>query len=114
MSVQPVGIYATPSRRIEAVFQQPRRFPEYLRLQNIRDRVDVSQGIAAGSGTRVAMDPTVPDARDATLARIGEIRPVDDASCSDVAEQCSSACDQASRGAMIPVDGLGRMIDVIA
>lgn len=109
----PIGYYDAPQGRAQAIFQQPRRFPEYLRLQNIRERVvDIVEfsgpGIDAPSR---ATDAVAGPACDRTLARIGDVLPVTPAESSTEAGS-NSASPVPTNSHMI--DGIGRMIDVIA
>lgn len=111
-----------------AVFAQPRRFPEHLRLQNIRERtVDV---VALSPESREAERAGAPAGSEAgsgsgcddTLARIG------DAKIADVLEtEAESAIGGGAAGGAgaplpamtvpgrggVPADAVGRMIDVI-
>ena len=95
------------------MFLQPRRFPEYLRLQNIRDRgVDIAELSPASvkAGTTPAESPSEA-ARDNTLARIGEVLPAEGVSQSGPACACDSGVPRLVHSGF---DGLGRMIDVVA
>lgn len=112
----PIGFNDSPWRRAEPVFLQPRRFPEYLRLQNIRDRgVDLAElsPRARAVGDGAAADPSDPTAPrlDQTLARIGEVRPVKPGGSGEAPQASACACPPATTQS---IDGLGRMIDVMA
>jgi hypothetical protein len=113
IGLHPVGIYDSPWRRSEGVFLQPRRFPEYLRLQNIRDRVDDIHEIGARPNDDPARDGWANGAaRDATLAKIGEVLPVDQSE--RAGGLCDRPCPATPPASTTSIDGLGRMIDTIA
>lgn len=94
------------------MYQQPPRFPEALRLQNALDR---AQGRAADL---VELSrPARPDATqeigstDGTLARIGDVPPVE----APDTQACARACPSQRPAPLTRhADGLGRMIDLIA
>jgi hypothetical protein len=113
----PTGLFDSPWRRAEGVFLQPRRFPEYLRLQNVRDRgVDLAElsPTVRRAGDGGGEPPVAPagSGRDATLARIGEVRPVEPRGCGASAAAGSGHPDPPPTTRSI--DGLGRMIDLMA
>ena len=124
----PVPLYGTPQRASLAVFAQPRRFPEYLRLQNIRERtVDVVALSPESLEAERACAPAAAKSQsgagcDDTLARIG------DAKIADVLEsEAEGAIGGGAAGGAsaplpamtvpgrggVPADAVGRMIDMI-
>ena len=111
--IQPIGLFGSPWRRVESVFLQPRRFPEYLRLQNVRDRgFDLPKltGAAGGRACVPGAQGSAEPGRDPTLARIGDVPPVEP----------QAVCARGGDAAPDPpattraIDGLGRMIDLMA
>jgi len=105
------GFYGTPFRRVEPTFLQPRRYPEYLRLQNISERrVDIAEFSSGGLGRGVeAGSGGSGGSRDETLAKIGDVLPIEPG-----AGATPSAFKPAGQQPMVRgIDGLGRMIDVL-
>ena len=102
------GFYGTPFRRVEPIFLQPRRYPEYLRLQNLYERrVDIAELSTGGLGRGV--EAASGGSRDETLARIGDVLPVEPGvSAMPAAFKPAGTMPMASG-----IDGLGRMIDVL-
>lgn len=102
------GFYGTPFRRVEPTFLQPRRFPEYLRLQNLAERrVDIAE-LSSGGLVR-GVDAGSVGSGDETLAKIGDVLPVEPGAGAQPSASKPTGQVSMVRG----IDGLGRMIDVL-
>ena len=103
------GFHGTPIRRVEPMFLQPRRFPEYLKLQNRAERrEDIAELSSGGLGAKI--DAARGGSRDETIARIGDVLPVEQG-LEGLAPARSAGSAEAAGAA---IAGMGRLIDVLA